>query len=318
MVAPDGHVGRVAPGNTGFLRELRFGAVLVEAHHGEPAFAGNGRCVAHGNEAIGVARIADHEDADIGSGVLFNRPALADKDLAVDAEQFLAFHTCFPRHTADEQGPGDSVEAAVEVAGCFDALKQRKGAVLQFHGHTLQGGHAGLDFDQLENDGLIGPEHLAAGYTGQEGIADLAGRAGYGDTNCFFHRGHSAANRGPDSTKKRRHKTEQPRSASRPNGVVRVGEVVQSLLFKSFPAPNFTPLEALILMRSPVFGFTPSRALRLTTLKVPKPTSCMSLFFLRCDLIPSITALTARSASAFVLPSSFWTDSTSLTLFIVG
>ncbi len=44
-----------------------------------------------------------------------------------------------------------------------------------------------------------------------------------------------------------------------------------SLDFKSLPAANFTLLEALILIFSPVLGLIPRRALRLATLNVPKP-----------------------------------------------
>ena len=36
--------------------------------------------------------------------------------------------------------------------------------------------------------------------------------------------------------------------------------------FSSFPTANFTAFDALILIFSPVFGFTPSRAFRFTTL----------------------------------------------------
>ena len=196
MIAPDGHVGHVAPRNTGFLRELGFGAVLVEPHHGKPAVARHSRRVVHGDEAIRVAGIAHHQHANIGSRILFDRAALSDKDFPVDAEEFLALHARLARHTADEQGPVDAVESAVEIARGLDALQKREGTILQFHGHTLEGGHAGLDLDQLERNGLVGPEDLAAGDAGKNGIADLAGRAGHGNTDCFFHRDDCAGDAG--------------------------------------------------------------------------------------------------------------------------
>jgi hypothetical protein len=121
---------------------------------------------------------------------------LSDKNLAVDAEQFLAFHARLARHAADEERPADAVEAAVEIACRLDAFEEREGAVLQFHGHALQGRHAGFDFDQLQDDRLVGPEDLAAGDAGKNGIADLAGRAGHGNTDCFFHRSECAGDAG--------------------------------------------------------------------------------------------------------------------------
>ncbi len=47
----------------------------------------------------------------------------------------------------------------------------------------LQGGQGGLDFDQMQDDGLVGPEHRAGGDAEQEGITDLAGGAGDSNTN---------------------------------------------------------------------------------------------------------------------------------------
>lgn len=85
---------------------------------------------------------------------------------------------------------------------------------------------------------------------------------------------------------------------------------------KALPATNFTVLEALILMVSPVFGFTPLRALRVATLKVPNPMSWTFLVFLTPALMPSITAFTARSASALLDPRVFWTATVSSTLFM--
>ena len=48
--------------HAGLFRELRLGAIFVEARHGEPAVARHVWRVVHGDEAIRVARIADDED----------------------------------------------------------------------------------------------------------------------------------------------------------------------------------------------------------------------------------------------------------------
>src|SRR5215470_7790202 len=61
-----------------------------------------------------------------------------------------------------------------------------------------------------------------------------------------------------------------------------------NLALSSLPTTNLTVLDALILIFSPVLGFTPMRALRWATLKVPKPINCTVFSFFRPDLMPSI------------------------------
>jgi hypothetical protein len=39
----------------------------------------------------------------------------------------------------------------------------------------------------MEDDGLVGPEHGAGGDAKKQGVADLAGGTGDGDTNGRFH-----------------------------------------------------------------------------------------------------------------------------------
>ena len=68
------------------------------------------------------------------------------------------------------------------------ALEQRKGAVIQFHAHAVQRGH-GLfigDFDEMQDDRLVRAKRRAGRDAKQEGITDLAGRAGDRHTNRGF------------------------------------------------------------------------------------------------------------------------------------
>ena len=83
------------------------------------------------------------------------RLALADEDLAVDAEQVLALHAGFARRGADQQRPVHAAEPFVEVRGDHHAFEQRKRAVLQFHHHALERGQGGLDFNQVQNHRLV-------------------------------------------------------------------------------------------------------------------------------------------------------------------
>ena len=74
MISPDRHVGDARDFDAGLVRELRFGAIFIEPGHGKPAIARNLLRVVHRDQAIGVARIANDEDAHIGGGVLFESP----------------------------------------------------------------------------------------------------------------------------------------------------------------------------------------------------------------------------------------------------
>ena len=122
-----------------------------------------------------------------GAALLLQRPALADEDLAVDAQQVLALHAGLARHAADQQRPVHAAKPFVEAGGGHDAFEQRKTAVLQLHDQALQRGHGRLDFDQVQNHWLVRPEHRARGDAEQEGITDLAGGAGNSNTNGSIH-----------------------------------------------------------------------------------------------------------------------------------
>ena len=117
----------------------------------------------HGDQAIGVAGIADHQDPDVAGGVLFEGASLTDEDLAVDAEQVLAFHASLAGHAADQQCPIHAFESFVQAGGRNDSLQQRKRAVVQFHDHTSQGGQGRFNFHQMQNHGLIWAEHGPGG-----------------------------------------------------------------------------------------------------------------------------------------------------------
>ena len=66
---------------TGLLRELRAGAIFVQPRHGKPAIARNFFRVVHRDEAIGVARISDHEHTHIGRSIFLDRLTLPDENL---------------------------------------------------------------------------------------------------------------------------------------------------------------------------------------------------------------------------------------------
>ena len=84
------------------------------------------------------------------------------------------------------------------------------------------------------------------------------------------------------------------------------------------PALNAGFIDAATLIVSPVRGLRPSRAARLRTANVPKPTTVTVSPFFRALVIAAMTASTARPASAFVSSAPSATASINSALFMLG
>ena len=81
-----------------------------------------------------------------------------------------ALHSLLARHRADEQRPVHAFETFVEIRGRHDAFEQRERAVIEFHAHAAKRGHRFFigDFDEMQDDRLVRPEHRAGGDAEQE------------------------------------------------------------------------------------------------------------------------------------------------------
>ena len=170
----------------GFFGQLRFGAIFVQPRHGKPALARNLRRALHGDEAIGIARIAHDQDADIRRGVFLQGAALASENFAIDGQQILALHARLARNAADEQCPMNAAKTLLQIRRGGQFLHGGRGAIFQFHDHPLQNGQRLGDVHQVKNHGLIGAKDFAGNNAKQNGIADGARRAGYRNTNGSF------------------------------------------------------------------------------------------------------------------------------------
>ena len=72
-------------------------------------------------------------------------------------------------------------------------------------------------------------------------------------------------------------------------------KIYQTAALKAAPGLNFTDLDALILIFSPVWGLTPVRAERFEIEKVPQPINWTDLSFFTPFLTLSKTASTERT-----------------------
>jgi hypothetical protein len=101
--------------DAGLVRELGPAAVFVQSRHSEPSVARNSLRVVHRDQAIGVARISNHQDSDVGRSVAFDCLALSDENLAVDPEKILALHAGLAWNATHQQCPVNIAEAFVEI-----------------------------------------------------------------------------------------------------------------------------------------------------------------------------------------------------------
>src|SRR5207247_11029327 len=119
--------------------------------------SGDGCRVEHVDEAIQITGVADDEDSHVTGGIFLKRPALADEDFTVDAEQILPFHALLAGHASNEQCPVHAAKTFVEFRCRYDALQHCKSAVIVFHGDTLEGGPGGLDFSLVLDKRQVWP-----------------------------------------------------------------------------------------------------------------------------------------------------------------
>src|ERR1019366_9195380 len=156
--------------------------------HREPALREDRASVAHRDQAVRVARVADDEDAHARRRVLRDRLTLAREYPPIDPEEVLALHARLARHRAHEEGPVGALEADLDGGGRDDALQEGEGAVLELHDHAAERRQGRLGLHQVEGHGLVRAEHGSVCYSEKEGIADLAGCACHGHADWGFHR----------------------------------------------------------------------------------------------------------------------------------
>jgi len=187
VVAPHGHIGHRADGDTGPGRDLGLGPVLVQAGHRQPAVGGDARRIAVGDHGVGVAGVGHDQHTDVTRRVVVDGPALLHEDLAVGRDQIGAIHAGGARFAASQQRPVGIPEASGRVIGQDDVLQQRVGAILQLHPDALQCPHRLRNLDDLQDDRLIGAKRLSGSDPKQQAVRDLAGAAGDGYTNRILH-----------------------------------------------------------------------------------------------------------------------------------
>ena len=189
MVAPDHQFFDVGAVRAGLGGELRQRAVVVQAGHRGDLLGVQFRRVAGGDQRIGVGRVADHQDANIGIRLRRQGLALYREDFGVGLQQIGAFHAGAARACADQHRVLDAFEGFLGVRGADDALHQRESAVVDLHDRALELFKGIRNVQQLQDHRLILAEHVARGDAEDKRIRDLAGGAGNRNADGLGHYG---------------------------------------------------------------------------------------------------------------------------------
>ena len=183
MVAENENVLHVGALDSGLFGELCPGAVLVEADHRREPVGREAAGLAGRDHAVRVRRVTDYRDAGVIRSNFVDDLALRGENFPVVLEEVGALHAGSARLRADEQAPVGTAEPDFRVVGEHDPLQQRKRAVVELHGHPLEGLHHFFHrhFQEMEDHRLVGTEHRAGGDAGKKGVSNLAGGAGHGN-----------------------------------------------------------------------------------------------------------------------------------------
>ena len=191
MVAPHDQLFDRSDRLARFDRELRQRTVVVEPQHcGEILFRQRRRGF-HGDVAVGIGRVSDHQHLDPAASHGIERLALLDENLRVLEQKILSLHARAARPRADQQRDIGVLECDLGVRSAGHARKKRKRAILELHHDALECrlGLVDRQLQQLQRNRLIVPEHFAASDAEQKAVTDLTGGAGHRHANGVFHRG---------------------------------------------------------------------------------------------------------------------------------
>ena len=176
-------------GLAGDAGELGESTVVIQSEHSREALGRERRSRFHSDVGIGVAGVAHNEHLDVAAGNSVKCFALFGEDGTVGREQFGAFHAFGARTGTHKNGGIGILECDHRVGRGSHVCQKREGAISQFHHHALESSSAfrRIAFEQLQNDRLIGAEHVTSGNAEKQSIANIASRTGHGNANRFLH-----------------------------------------------------------------------------------------------------------------------------------
>ena len=168
-------------------RELRGRTVVIEPGHRRNIRRIDVRRVRARDQCVRVSRVADNQYLDIAARVIVHGFALNRKYLRVRFEQILAFHAGAARPCTDQQRVVAVLEGDIGIVRSDHAGKRIERAVVELHHHAFECLQRRRDFQEFQDDGLIGTQHLSGSDTKGKLIANLAGATCNRDANGILH-----------------------------------------------------------------------------------------------------------------------------------
>lgn len=191
VVTPDAEVVDIGDLRVSLVGELVEGTEMVEHGHGGEVLTWDAWSVVGQDQTVGVGGVTDDQRSAGSLSVIVEGLAGIDEDLSVIFEEITTFHSWASWLGADEESVVDVFEAGGEVIGGDDALEEWESAVVELHSDTLEGALGWWEIDQVEDDWLVLAEHLTRSDSEEEGVANLAGGTGDGNTDWGFALGES-------------------------------------------------------------------------------------------------------------------------------
>mmetsp|Transcript_11023 Transcript_11023/g.18425 ORF Transcript_11023/g.18425 Transcript_11023/m.18425 type:complete len:351 (-) Transcript_11023:26-1078(-) len=182
VVAPDAHLLDIGDLGAGLEGDLSEGSVVVQSRHGREVLLGDALGVVLEDEAVGVGGVSDHDGLAVSLGVVRHGLADAHEDLSVVLEQVGSLHAGSSGLGANHEGVVDVLEADGGVAGAHDVVEEGEGAVVELSpdsGESLLGEG---EVDEVEDDSLLLSEELARSQSEEDGVGDVSGGSGDGDS----------------------------------------------------------------------------------------------------------------------------------------
>ena len=139
------------------------------------------------DQAVRVARVADHQNAHVARSVLGDGLPLTDEDGTVLADQVFPLLARAARGGAHQQGVVAPGEGYVRVVGDDHVLERVEPAVLKLVHRAFEVLQRDRQFEQLKDDLRLGAEHLAGREPDDQAAGNATGRPGHRHAHHLGH-----------------------------------------------------------------------------------------------------------------------------------
>lgn len=188
VVTPDGELLDIIDMSVSFMGKLVEGSVVVQSGHGSEVLLWDVLGIVGSDQAVGVGWVTDNDDLDVSVGVVVDGSTSIDEDLSVVLEEVTSFHTWSSWLSTDEQSVVSVLETFAVLVSADNAVQKWEGAVIEFHGNTIEGTSGLWKVEKLNDDWLVLSEQVTVGNSEDGGITDVTSSTSDGNSDWVFMR----------------------------------------------------------------------------------------------------------------------------------